>query len=130
MSDNLDTMFEGDTPKGTSAVKENDTLAFVRFCFTKLVVLSLWLIVIGTTAAGAMIGRASAERSTDLDWYALLGGLLGLVVGVFIAIWNGGVIAVFLKIEENTRKIVQAMNAASSTGVPQKTTAPQEQPKQ
>ena len=95
-------------------------LEFVRFWFTKLVVLILWLTVIGSVVSGAgagyMLGRLACGEdyrvmgiliSPLVSW---LGGSIGLAVGVFTIILWGGLISTYLSIAENLQKIAQKMD--------------------
>lgn len=126
MSDNLDTLFEADNQKARSG---NSTIEFVRVLFTNVYALLLWLIVIGCTVGGYQIGKMMEDASRGQAKYAVLGGLIGLIVGVCFAIWKGGKTAVLLSIGENIRKIAEKMDTTCGTDTQQKTTVGEETPK-
>ena len=90
-------------------------LNFVRKWYRKVFVFGLWFTVIVCALAGIVLGYLSAPeifyggyRSVPLRFMLLgasLGGVLGLLVGLWIVINVGGLIATFLHIDENLEKL-------------------------
>ena len=124
MSDNFDTMFDGDSKK---VQQEGNMLEFARFCFTKVYILLLCLMVVGFVVGGVVVGVSFDKMTREPSGYAFLGGLIGLIIGILIALWKNGETIVLLSIGENIQKIAQKMDAISNTGTPQETMVAQEQ---
>ena len=75
-------------------------LEFVRGGYRKLVSFSLWLILIGCTIAGLILGW-----NADGIGVGILGMVAGFLIGGIIVISFGGFIATILNIDENLQNI-------------------------
>jgi len=69
-------------------------LNFVKGAFRGLVEILFWVILIGCAGVGGWIG--------DKGDHLFLGVIIGLGIGILVDIIYGGIVAVFLAIEENT----------------------------
>ena len=62
----------------------------------------LWLDLILFTVAGGIVGHSLSTRH---DNYTALGVIIGLIVGFLIVIILGGLVSIFLKMNENIGKL-------------------------
>jgi len=94
---------------------------FVRESFRKWFIALLWITFLGFTLTGIIFGWifGSLTLSTLLPFVnSVLGGIigaiigcgLGLLIGAFVIIIGGGLIATFLNIDEKITKIQKDIN--------------------
>jgi hypothetical protein len=77
-------------------------LDFVRKAFRILFVIFLWVIPIVLTIGGAVAGSMGGSMFGSSGFSGgLLGLIAGFILGALIDIYVGGLIATFLKIDEN-----------------------------
>ena len=93
-------------------------LGFVRKYFRTIVEVALWLNLLICTIGGGKIVSLFCGRiiycSSNEQHFHFLGGLLGLVVGLFIDIIGGGLIVTFVEIGENIEIIKNKIKNSSS----------------
>jgi hypothetical protein len=101
----------------TLNAKGNSMLNFVKSAFRGFFGVILWIILIFCTIAGGVIGfgigRGDAMNSMG---GAILGGLVGLLGGLFTNIVGGGFIAIILNIDENLEYLANKTKNTSSSG--------------
>jgi len=90
-------------------------LGFVRRNFRKWFTVALWIIVIGSTLGGFVLGWFFGKTLNNSDnvltiVFFIIGGPLGLLIGLFTVVTAGGMVATFLNIDENLEILVQNQN--------------------
>ena len=111
-----------------SATDNGGTIGLVRKCFPFVLTIMIWLTVIGATISGAVAARNfyvvkntvknisyghRGSSSTSYNGndgekmsYTIGGGAVGLIGGLFAAVWMYGYFATILKMNENLQYLV------------------------
>jgi len=89
----------------------------VKKYFRILVEITLWIILIGSPLVGFMSGYTASYYGRNQFLYGLLGLVIGAIVGVLTCVLSGGMIAIYIKIEEHldTQKQNQIKQATEIT---------------
>ena len=80
---------------------------FVVSCLKIILDIGFWVVVLGSAAAGYMLGASNSAAAMMLGepaWAGLLGALIGLVGGFLAACLLFGMFYLMFQIEENTRR--------------------------
>ena len=98
-------------------------LDFVREYFKKLFVVTLWIVFVGCTVAGIVVGvYVGSAVVFALEMYvnpirligqivgAIVGGGLGFFAGVFFIVIGGGLISLLLNINDRINDLADAVS--------------------
>jgi len=86
-----------------------DTIGAATDLFRLFFVIYLFAVVIGHAIAGYYIGEPMNSYSSN--YYHIIGLVIGLALGVFVAVIQNGLVSTFLNIDKNIQKIAAKMDA-------------------
>ncbi|MDR0475533.1 MAG: hypothetical protein LBH43_17905 [Treponema sp.] len=84
-------------------------LGFVKAAFRGFFEVILWINLILCTIVGGIIGNIMG----GYDGHPIIGGLIGLIAGMFMNIVGGGLLATILNMDENIEQLKNNMKSGS-----------------
>jgi hypothetical protein len=86
--------------------ERNDMLDFIASAFRGVFEFLLWVNVIAFTIGGGIVGKV-VFGGYHSDGHPILGGIIGFLIGMILNILGAGLVAIFLRIDENIKILVK-----------------------